>query len=137
MRKVIALTCTSMNWPEGLTSRVSGLCSFIVLFTCIIAPTEALAQWVRLLHPANGIIGIFFLDQQGKPDVGFSGGMRSTDGGWTWRHTMGGGGADFAFKDSLTGWAGALGVVIKTTDGGLTWSRMPLDYGHAGPSVYY
>ncbi|MDP4199085.1 MAG: T9SS type A sorting domain-containing protein [Bacteroidota bacterium] len=84
-------------------------------------PVKAVAQWRAVLKsPHFWSLAVYFLDHQGKPDIGFVNWNRTTDGGYTWHENYLQKGYDYVFKDSLTGWAANLGV-LGTTDAGLTW----------------
>lgn len=94
------------------------------------------AQWrVVANFPGTSVNAVIFLDDVGTPSVGLvglkNGGLyRTSDRGQTWTLITIAKGVsgewDFTFADSLRGWAASPIGVIRTTDGGKSWSKTPL-----------
>jgi photosystem II stability/assembly factor-like uncharacterized protein len=119
-------------------------------------------QWRVLLHIDTAqFSSVYFLNQFGKPEIGFVGGFfehwpatgtavhRTSNKGETWNEidvipgTEGAWLVDFSFKDSLTGWfamkggpTSPLSGVYKTTDGGMTWGSAPVLQGEFSGVTY-
>lgn len=76
-------------------------------------------SWVA---PPNGIVAFNFLDGSIGLGVSASGIYRTTNGGASFTHVLGGGAADALFLSSTT----AVGIVggnfVRSTDGGVTWT---------------
>jgi photosystem II stability/assembly factor-like uncharacterized protein len=124
---------------------------FIILF---FYTETGFTQWRKIFDFTGGraFVGtprsIYFLDNEGMPNIGFCGvGVsvttsfiaRTSDGGKTWTD-VGDIGADitaFTFKDSLIGWIATVGGdIFKTTDGGITWFRLLWNM-HNCSCIYY
>ena len=128
---------------------------FVIFAVVILSPRISEAQWKNVLEMpptpqindtlagAEFFFSIYFLDLPGPPRIGFVGApdriYKTSDGGETWRivgwtgEYSDGIPLDFAFKDSMTGWA-VTNPCYKTTDGGNTW--FPLSTG-GGRGIYY
>jgi len=96
--------------------------------------TDAGANWTLMnsgLGTSNDIHAIQFLDTQTGYLVCAGGGTvrKSTDGGLTWQESWGGANTTFLdlhFFDELTGvCVGLSNIVVRTTDGGLSWDSIP------------
>lgn len=110
------------------------VCVLFIIALTLSLPTRTSAQWKPVLS-AIGVTtdmgqffeSVYFLDDLGRPDIGFVGAMqyilKTTDAGATWREMNPGFDdfVDFTFKDTLTGWAAGSTGCWKTTDGGITW----------------
>lgn len=96
--------------------------------------TDAGANWTLMnsgLGTSNDIHAIQFLDTQTGYLTCAGGGTirKSTDGGLTWQESWGGANTTFLdlhFFDELTGvCVGLANIVVRTTDGGLSWDSIP------------
>jgi hypothetical protein len=128
---------------KNYIQRVSKL--FVLLaFFALIGAERVYAQWEPLVTFPGPLCTVYFMDQVGKPNIGFVSAQltdseyyfwRTSDGGNTWRALdippldsevwFRFGATDFAFKDSLNGWM-ANYINFRTTDAGLTWMPMSL-----------
>ncbi len=129
----------------GKRLRFPGIAIF--LFS-ILLPYTTKAQWERMQTFPGPICSVFFMDQVGRPDIGFVSAQLNGPGNYFWRTSDGGkswqaldlppkelflryGAWDFTFKDSLNGWM-ANYINFRTTDAGLSW--IPLSPNIHGPS---
>ncbi|HEY0976926.1 MAG TPA: YCF48-related protein [Flavobacteriales bacterium] len=96
--------------------------------------TDAGATWTLMdsgLGASNDIHAIQFLDTQTGYLTCAGGGTvrKSTDGGLTWQESWGGANTTFLdmhFYDESTGvCVGLPNIVVRTTDGGLSWDSIP------------
>jgi photosystem II stability/assembly factor-like uncharacterized protein len=125
--------------------------SFLILVLIGLSGTSY-GQWKQLFQFSSGVRTIYFLDQVGHPEIGFSGLQdgelwRTTDRGLTWAQIIISSNsqsiADITFKSELIGWlvtkdiynGGAISRVFKTNDGGLNWTLLKSD--GAFSAVYY
>lgn len=125
---------------------------FLFFVAAIILTTSGklYAQWEPVITLPGPICTVYFMDQVGKPEIGFISAYwnqlvkfdtnhylwRTSDAGMTWRGLdippadtepwLRGGARDFAFKDSLNGWM-ANYINFQTTDAGLSWIPMSPD----------
>ena len=132
--------------------RVEGLAALFVYASFVVSlvaldSSPGSAQWRQLplnqnhfTANGNGFRAIYFLDLPGPPRIGFIGSYdsitsviyKTTDGGNSWKpipafniYRDGPVALDFAFKDTLTGWAATSFGVYKTTDQGESWNLLP------------
>ena len=103
-------------------------------------------SWKAVSTPfRNGILQIFFIDDQTGFVVANEGVYRTNDGGTTWHQqlssevllgngSMTGGDYKLFFKDANNGFAfmdiTMNAYTLKTTDGGKTWEKVELPYGN-------
>jgi photosystem II stability/assembly factor-like uncharacterized protein len=96
---------------------------------CLFLSHDVRGQWRVIQNFGSTIETIYFLDDLGKPSIGFaalkSGNiLRTTNRGNTWSPVListTGWGLDFTFKDTLRGWCVGSGGIVETTDGGSSW----------------
>jgi photosystem II stability/assembly factor-like uncharacterized protein len=108
-------------------------CGFIVGVDTILATTDAGASWVQQwvaggLPQSTWIVAVASVDGQRAWAIDDRGGVAfTTDGGNLWERTRVATHADspcdVAFVDNSYGWIAAVSAVLRTSDGGLTWSR--------------
>ncbi|GEM_PF-2961237 len=105
------------------------LCFAIITCAPFLPLHSQVGEWKLLSSFNQPVVNPYFIDLPGPPRIGFvSGGYRTTDGGLTWSSTNEPSFPyDFAFADSLHGWALASDGVMVTSDGGLNWSWTALN----------
>lgn len=136
--------------PEGAPSQVSGPIQFVddmhgwaVINGRIQATSDGGKTW-SVQHAASDVTELAFVDAAHGWAITPSGLLRTLDGGgqWTPVGEPGVGFAEIQFKDDQVGWGVRLdagkdsrpaGVVVKTTDGGNTWTSWTI----AADSVCY
>ncbi|HEY6170913.1 MAG TPA: choice-of-anchor D domain-containing protein, partial [Candidatus Kapabacteria bacterium] len=95
---------------------------------------DLFAQWQKVADIGSMVKSIYFLDEVGRPHIGFAASqrgvvIRTSDRGKTWNSCVFNGNPggeaiyDFTFKDSLRGWCAGSGL-FTTTDGGMTWETV-------------
>lgn len=102
---------TRKMWPAAA---ILGLIVLVILGVPLTWSESATANPAAKLSP-NPVAGI----QEGSPSASAS------EGRWVWQNPLplGEGLSSAYFVDANTGWAvGNMGSIIKTTDGGVTWS---------------
>ncbi|HEY3874158.1 MAG TPA: hypothetical protein VGM92_01670, partial [Candidatus Kapabacteria bacterium] len=133
-------------------------------FFLFLTPKTVIAQWEPLATFPGPLCTVYFMDQVGKPNIGFVSAYfnqlvrfdtnyyfwRTSDGGLTWQGihmlppdsepALRTGARDFDFKDSLNGWM-ANYINFRTSDAGLTWQPLSPNIGipdqDFGPPIEY
>ncbi len=90
--------------------------------------TDGGRNWIPQAAPSGrNIKALFIDDRHGWITVSVDSIFRTTDGGFAWEVHAGGlgfGGWDgIAFVDSMNGWTLGGGIILKSTDGGIGWTR--------------
>ncbi|MDP4200871.1 MAG: hypothetical protein Q8922_11480 [Bacteroidota bacterium] len=111
--------------------------SFITLLPC-----SSNAQWEAIGDFPYQIVSVYFMDQVGRPEIGFVSTLavgsdstslwRTSDGGLNWHGVrlpfegfpLNYGVEDFTFEDGHTGWLADYNFIRKTTDAGLFWTPL-------------
>jgi len=121
-----------------------------VVVLCVCLSTSVFAEWQYLKNFSAPVKSVHFLNNLGKPEVGFVGLSngkiwRTADSGKTWFEstvpTTPAAICNFYFKDAQNGWCSVRPSVVqtsccyRTTDGGLSWS--PLNIPGIAVCVYY
>lgn len=97
--------------------------------------TNSGASWIPSTVPGvTGVLrAVFFLDAQTGWVAGDNGRhFKTVDGGATWQFVASLGGLHFTdvfYADAQRGWIAAGNVVLRTQDGGATWSSTPIGTG--------
>lgn len=127
----------------NLIPSLKPLCILAVII-CLI-PLSAESQWKKLFQFPKPVHSIYFMDDEGKPNIGLVGLRnefptlppnliwRTTDSGATWKESVTPRTSypmNFTFKDSLIGWVASFNNVtdaswsMVTHDGGLHWDTL-------------